>query len=106
MTDRNLLITGATGGLGRVFADTLGELGANLILVDLPGTVLDSITNKLKEKWNVKVTNYEVDLEIDVQRRSLVNSINRDFNQLNILVNNAGFVGTTHLLGWNEPFKK
>ena len=54
----------------------------------------------------MKVANYEVDLEIDVQRRSLVNSITRDFNQLNILVNNAGFVGTTHLLGWNEPFNK
>ncbi len=31
LSGRNALITGASGGLGKVFADTLGELGANLI---------------------------------------------------------------------------
>lgn len=34
---RRALITGAGGGLGRVMADTLAELGADLILVESPG---------------------------------------------------------------------
>jgi NAD(P)-dependent dehydrogenase (short-subunit alcohol dehydrogenase family) len=51
---RNALITGALGGLGKVFANTLGKLGANLILVDLPGTYLERFYFK-KGKWNLKV---------------------------------------------------
>ena len=38
LNGRRALITGAAGALGRVFAETLGELGADLILVDLPNT--------------------------------------------------------------------
>ena len=38
---RRALITGATGGLGWVMADTLAELGADLLLVDRLGTDLD-----------------------------------------------------------------
>ena len=33
---RYCLITGACGHLGRTFAEALAEIGANLILVDLP----------------------------------------------------------------------
>ena len=71
LSGRNALITGAAGGLGKVFADTLGELGANLILVDLPGTSLEDLASKMKEKWKIKVNYYEIDLEIEKQRKNL-----------------------------------
>ena len=35
---RRALITGAAGHIGRVIAQTLAELGADLLLVDLPGS--------------------------------------------------------------------
>lgn len=34
LSGRRALITGATGNLGSVFASTLAELGAELILID------------------------------------------------------------------------
>jgi len=71
LSGRKALITGAAGGLGKVFADTLGELGANLILVDLPGTLLEDLALKMKEKWKIKVNYYEIDLEIEKQRKNL-----------------------------------
>lgn len=106
LSGRNALITGASGGLGKVFADTLGELGANLILVDLPGTSLEDLALKMKEKWKVKVNYYEIDLEIEKQRKNLIDNIIKEFDNLNILVNNAGFVGNSELPGWNTTFEK
>jgi NAD(P)-dependent dehydrogenase (short-subunit alcohol dehydrogenase family) len=106
LSGRNALITGASGGLGKVFAETLGELGANLFLVDLPGTSLEDLASKMKEKWKVKVNYYEIDLEIEKQRKNLINNVIKELDQLNILVNNAGFVGTSELTGWNTTFEK
>jgi len=106
LSGRNALITGASGGLGKVFTDTLGELGANLILVDLPGTSLEDLALKVKEKWKVKVNCYEIDLEIEKQRKSLINNIKKEIDKLNILVNNAGFVGNSELPHWNTTFEK
>jgi NAD(P)-dependent dehydrogenase (short-subunit alcohol dehydrogenase family) len=105
LTGRTALITGASGGLGNVFADTLGELGANLILVDLPSKSLDVLAEELKQKWSVKVNAFEIDLEIEYERKNLISILKKDFDQLNVLVNNAAFVGNSDLTGWNTDFE-
>ena len=51
---RRAFITGASGVLGRMMANTLAELGADLVLVDLPGTELSELSESLDEKWGVK----------------------------------------------------
>ena len=38
MSDRRALITCGAGHLGQLMADTLAELGADIILLDLPGS--------------------------------------------------------------------
>ena len=43
MSGRRVLITGATGGLGSIIADTLAELGANLLLVDQPSSDFEKL---------------------------------------------------------------
>ena len=52
---RRAMITGATGGLGKVMADTLAELGADLVLVDRPGSDFETLAATLIEKWGVNV---------------------------------------------------
>ena len=37
---------------------------------------------------------------------NLINNVKKELNHLNILVNNAGFVGTSELTGWNTTFEK
>jgi NAD(P)-dependent dehydrogenase (short-subunit alcohol dehydrogenase family) len=105
LSGRTALITGAVGGLGKVFADTLGELGANLILVDLPGKPLDIFVKELKQKWSVNVSTFEIDLELEDERKALISKIGKDFDQLNVLINNAAFVGNSNLTGWNTDFE-
>ena len=52
---RRALITGSAGGLGKVMADTLAELGADLVLVDRSGATFESLSANLTERWGVKV---------------------------------------------------
>ena len=103
---RCALITGATGGLGRVMADTLAELGADLVLVDRPDSDFDSLSANLTERWGVKVDCQACDLEQQAQRTDLMASLKSSGQRLNILINSAAFVGTSDLHGWAVPFEQ
>lgn len=104
LSGRRALITGASGGLGRVFADTLASLGADLILVDLPDTQLKEISSDIEKKHNVNVQAIECDLEKQDQRNFLIAQQLDSGKGLSILVNNAALVGTSDLGGWAVPF--
>ena len=103
---RRALITGGAGNLGRVFADTLGELGADLLLVDLPGSKLEDFATELNARWSVNVSSYYCDLESQVQRAELIRWVSESGEPLNIVVNNAAFVGTSDLPGWSVQFEE
>lgn len=103
---RRALITGAIGHLGEVMADTLAELGADLVLVDRPGMDFQSLTATLTKRWGVKVQSRHCDLEQQDERSELMDWLQRDGENLNILINNAAFVGTSQLQGWSVPFEE
>jgi NAD(P)-dependent dehydrogenase (short-subunit alcohol dehydrogenase family) len=103
---RRALITGATGGLGKVMADTLAELGADLILIDRPGSDLDSLSEALSARWGLQVVQRICDLEHQNQRSELIWGLKNGGDGLNILINNAAFVGTSELSGWSVPFEQ
>jgi len=77
-----------------------------LVLVDQPGSDFDSLTARLTEQWGVAITHHFCDLELQTQRTELVAQVNNTSIGLNILVNNAAFVGTSDLTGWNVPFEQ
>lgn len=106
LNGRRALITGATGGLGRVMADTLAELGADLVLVDRPGSDFESLIAVLTERWGVNIQHRFCDLEQQVQRTELMDSLKSGRKGLNILINNAAFVGSSELQGWAVPFEE
>jgi NAD(P)-dependent dehydrogenase (short-subunit alcohol dehydrogenase family) len=99
------MITGATGGLGKMMADVLAELGANLLLVDRDGSDFDSLRESLVNRWAVEVQCYVCDLEQQMQRKELIAELKSRGCALNILINNAAFVGTSELEGWAVPFE-
>jgi NAD(P)-dependent dehydrogenase (short-subunit alcohol dehydrogenase family) len=106
LNGRCALVTGATGGLGKVMADTLAELGADLVLVDRPGSDFESLSATLTERWGIKIEHRFCDLELQEQRTELINWLKRRGQGLNILINNAAFVGTSDLQGWAVPFEE
>jgi len=103
LSGRLALVTGASGALGKVIAQTLAELGADLVLSDLDVTSLDEFAEELSANSSVSITVKCCDLESDKEREALITSL-REKGRLDILVNNAAFVGNSDLEGWAVPF--
>lgn len=101
---RYCLITGACGYLGRTFAESLAELGANLLLVDIHGSDF-SYFNDIALKHNIKFFPFECDLENRADRERVICSINKLEHGLSSLINNAAFTGTSNLDGWIDKFE-
>ncbi len=106
LNGRRALITGATGGLGKVMAETLAELGADLVLVDRPGSNFQDQIEALTQQWGIKIQHQHCDLEQQEQRAELMDWLKSSGQGLNILINNAAFVGTSDLQGWAVPFEE
>jgi len=105
LKNRRALITGATGNLGKVMAETLAELGANLVLVDRAGSDFNSLKATLTERWGNNIEHRVCDLEVQQERTELIAWLKSGGKELNILINNAAFVGTSDLQGWAVPFE-
>jgi NAD(P)-dependent dehydrogenase (short-subunit alcohol dehydrogenase family) len=105
MNNCTTLITGATGGLGQYMAETIAELGGDLILVDRPSSNYASLIKKLK-KFKCHIECVDCDLEDDKQRIELLQRVNDKNLTVNVLINNAAFGGATDLQGWVAPFEE
>ncbi len=105
LSGRRALITGAAGGLGRTMADTLAEMGADLVLVDLPGSGAPALADTLAARYGIAAGAEACDLEDAAARADLAARVT-DRGRLSVLVNNAAFVGTSGLTGWSAPFEE
>jgi NAD(P)-dependent dehydrogenase (short-subunit alcohol dehydrogenase family) len=105
MKDKRVLITGAGGNIGQKMAEVVVELGGDLILLDRLGSSLHELSINLK---NIKKVNIECifcDLEVEAERQKLISSLISMNINLNVLINNAAFVGDTKLEGWSTNFE-
>jgi NAD(P)-dependent dehydrogenase (short-subunit alcohol dehydrogenase family) len=103
---RRAVITGATGEIGKQISITLAELGCDLVLVDRPGSDFDSLKKRLSGTSSVEVKSLDCDLEDHSARKWLVAWLNEQDDDIDILINNAAFVGTSGLEGWVCEFEQ
>jgi uncharacterized protein len=85
------LITGASQGLGRVFARALAARGQNVILVTRSRGKLENLANELRRSRLILAEVFEFDLTSPWAGQRLAQQL-RDRNvKVNLLINNAGF---------------
>jgi NAD(P)-dependent dehydrogenase (short-subunit alcohol dehydrogenase family) len=85
------LVTGAALGLGRSFALTLAEAGADLVLMDINKARLDE-TKGMLQKFGGKVLNIVADVSDPDDVARMIDETFSCFGRLDIAVNNAGIV--------------
>ncbi|MEG0344092.1 MAG: SDR family oxidoreductase [Acinetobacter sp.] len=83
------LVTGASSGIGAVYADRLAKRGYDLILVARDQNRLKQIAQKIQQQYGVQVEVMAVDLSKNEDVISIENRLKSD-PQINLLVNNAG----------------
>lgn len=103
MRGKRALITGGAGHLGQTMADSLAQLGADVILVDLPGAPTRIVADKIASERGVCVMALDCDLEDEKSRIELVDEVSQ--GGLSVLINNAALGGTADLAGWAEPLE-
>jgi short-subunit dehydrogenase len=85
------LVTGASQGLGRVFAHALAARGQNVILVARSRDKLENLANELQQSQPVIAKVIEFDLTSPSAGQHLAQQLRDRKLQVNLLVNNAGF---------------
>jgi short-subunit dehydrogenase len=84
------LITGATAGIGRAFAQRLAARGHDLILVARDEVRLQALADELALQYGVEAEVLAADLSRDDGMRRVADRIATE-SRLAVLVNNAGF---------------
>jgi NAD(P)-dependent dehydrogenase (short-subunit alcohol dehydrogenase family) len=84
------IITGASSGLGITFAEALAEAGANVVLAARRFEKLKEVAEQIAKKSNVGVLPIETDVTKEDQVINMVQRTIKEFESVEILVNNAG----------------
>ena len=98
-----VLITGGFGNIGKKLLDRYYESGSIILVIDK--FEISEVTLLLKEYKSSRIFYFKCDLSKDSERYNLYTKVKEKFGYIDILINNAAFVGTSNLQGWNEPFK-
>jgi NAD(P)-dependent dehydrogenase (short-subunit alcohol dehydrogenase family) len=106
MKGRAAAVTGGCGHIGVAMAHALAEQGCALLLIDRNEVQLEETAAQLRARWPVEVAVAAIDLESEQQRSTVAGLVEQRFGRLDVLINNAGFVGDSKLQGWVAPFEE
>lgn len=88
---KNIVITGASGGIGAEIAKLCAESGANLVLIARSIEKLKQLQIELQQKHPVRVDVYQLDVSDTEKVNEVFTAIFAEIGEVDILVNNAGF---------------
>jgi len=87
---KNVLITGASSGIGKGIALRLAEEGADLAIHDFDEKGAEVTAEEIRERFGRKVKVYQVDVSNREQALAAMAKTIEDFTQIHVLVCNAG----------------
>ncbi|MDI4666777.1 SDR family oxidoreductase [Xanthobacter autotrophicus] len=97
MPDTTFLVTGASDGIGAVYADRLARRGHDLVLVARRAEKLDALARSLQAAYDVRVETMAADLAAPADLARVEARLKADA-AITGLVNNAGIAGEGPIL--------
>ena len=95
LKDKNILITGASRGIGRAIALNLSKHGANIIMLAKNERQLDQIYDEIKANDNETyplIIGCDLNTLDENRAQEIANIISKDYGYLDALINNAGIL--------------
>jgi 2-dehydro-3-deoxy-L-rhamnonate dehydrogenase (NAD+) len=87
------IVTGAGSGLGLSIVKKLHAEDAQVVLLDLNDSALQSLTSEL----NSRVASFALDLTDETQVNNVARQVAERFGRIDVLVNSAGVTGATNI---------
>ena len=89
LDNKIIIITGATGLLGRKHAEAIACYGGTPILLDLSQGIIDDFSNELNAKYNTNAIGFAIDITNEQAIANNVKLLIGKFGKIDGLVNNA-----------------
>jgi NAD(P)-dependent dehydrogenase (short-subunit alcohol dehydrogenase family) len=89
LDDKIIVITGASGLLGRKHAEAVACYGGTPILLDLSQKMVDNLSNELNEKYKVNSIGFAIDITDEKSIQDNTKLLMDKFGKIDGLVNNA-----------------
>ena len=88
---KNVLITGASGGIGSALCETFAEVGCSVAVhYHHNREKAEQLASQLSERFGVKAAAFCADVADSASVSAMMDEIARSFGQIDVLVNNAG----------------
>lgn len=93
------IITGAGSGIGEATAKRLANEGANVFLVGRTLSKLERVAAEINQSTEQKAYTFACDVTDEEEVEKLKAHVKEEFNDVNILINNAGASAYSSILG-------
>lgn len=101
LTNKSLVITGATGGIGAAIARALAADGAAITVADLSQDAADTLAGEITAAGG-KAIGVAVDVRERAQIRAMLDKAAQAFGRVDVVFNNAGIAQTRPFLDITE----
>jgi len=88
---KTIIITGATGYLGKAICNGFAKQGANIAVCSRSQANADDLALELNDTFGIKVMGYQLDLQEIGKIADVIGKIIEDFGGIHCLINNAYF---------------
>lgn len=100
---KNILITGASSGIGKACAEQFAANGANIIISARRFDRIKDLAYKLKKKYSINVLPIELDVTQSSKVNEIIQTLPDEWKTIDVLLNNAGVGVTTDLMQDADP---
>lgn len=100
--DKNIIVTGASSGLGQHIAEFYAQQGANIVICARREKRLEQLKDKLEQLYQVKVYSYAFDINDRIAVQRMLQDLKEKQIPVHVLINNAGVGDSKRFLDYND----